>query len=102
MTQRLFEAVLAGCLPIAPATISLAKNFTPVSLHAASGQQVIQRITELQIIAGTARHAELIQECLQHLDIFRLSRQLATIDQIIRRLTNDQPACLPVSVAAGR
>jgi hypothetical protein len=100
MTQRLPEAVLAGCLPITPATISLGKTFTPSSLHAASGQQVIQRITELQAIAGTTQHAELIRSCLQHLGIFRLSRQLATLDQITRRLTYDKSACLPAPVHA--
>jgi len=101
MTQRLPEAVLAGCLPITPATISLAGSFTPLSLHAACGQHVIDRITELQAIAGTAQHAELIRACLQHLDIFRLSRQLAAIDHIIRRLPHDQSACLPATVPAG-
>jgi len=101
MTQRLFEAVLAGCLPITPATIAFSKTFTPASLHAASGRQVIQRVTEIQAIAGTARHAELIRDCLQHLGIFRLSRQLAALDQIIRRLTHDHSACLPSPAAAG-
>ena len=102
VTQRLPEAVLAGCLPITPATISLASMFTPASLHAASGRQVIQRVTELQAIAGTGQHAELIRACLQHLGIFRLSRQLAVLDQIIRRLTHDHSACRPVAAPVGR
>ena len=58
MTQRLAEAVLAGCLPITPAAIAGAATFTPPALHAADGQQVIDRIEHLQAIAGTAAHAE--------------------------------------------
>lgn len=102
MTQRLFEAVLAGCMPITPATISFASTFTPTELHADSGHQVIQRVRELQAIAGTVQHAALIGACLQRLDIFRLSRQLATVDQTIRRLTDDHSACLPASRVVGR
>ena len=33
MTQRLFEAVLAGCLPLTPASIRDAARFTPADLH---------------------------------------------------------------------
>jgi hypothetical protein len=93
MTQRIFESVLAGCLPITPATLPFASAFTPEALHARNGQQAADRITELQAIAGTARHAELIAECTFRLGIFRLSRQLATIDTILRRLTDGSYAC---------
>jgi hypothetical protein len=70
--------------------------------RSASGQQVIHRVGELHALAGTARHADPLASCLRRLDIFRLSRQLATLDQIIRRLTDDRSACLPVSEPAGR
>ncbi len=81
MTQRLFEAVLAGCLPVTPAALPFASAFTPPALHAATGTQAADRITELQKIAGTARHAELIADCLGRLGLFRLSRQLTTVNQ---------------------
>ena len=88
MTQRLFEAVLAGCLPVTPDTIPSAAVFTPPALHAATGQLAADRVAGLLDIAGTARHAELIAACLDRLGVFRLSRQLRTLDQILRRLTN--------------
>lgn len=93
MTQRLFEAVLAGCLPITPATLPFAEAFTPRSLHAATGDQVASLISDLIGIAGTTDHAALITECVRMLDPFRLSRQLAVIDRILRRLTDASSAC---------
>jgi hypothetical protein len=66
MTQRLSEAVLAGCLPVTPATLPFASAFTPPALHAATGADAADRITELQNIAGTPRHAELIADCPRH------------------------------------
>ena len=85
MTQRLAEAVLAGCLPITPATIAGAATFTPPILHAADGLQVIDLIEHLQAIAATAAHAALIAQCLEHLSPFRLSRQMATFDPVLGR-----------------
>ena len=102
MTQRLAEAVLAGCLPITPIPMSFGEKFTPADLHADNGRQVIQRITELMTVAGTGEHARLIGECVRRLDIFRLSRQLATLDTIFRRLTDDRSASLPATVPARR
>ena len=57
-------------------------------MHAATGQQAADRVAGLLDIAGTARHAELIAACLDRLGVFRLSRQLRTLDQILRRLTD--------------
>jgi hypothetical protein len=93
MTQRLFEAVLAGCLPITPDTISSAAVFAPPPLHAATGQQAADRVAWLLDIAGSARHAELISVCLDRLGVFRLSRQMDTLDQILGRLTDACSAC---------
>jgi len=85
MTQRIFEAVLAGCLPLTPAAPPFASAFTPEALHVDNGRQAAGRITQLQAIAGTAEHAALIGECTRRLGIFRLSRQLAVIENIPRR-----------------
>jgi hypothetical protein len=93
MTQRLPEAVLAGCLPITPAALPFAEAFTPLALHAATGEEVAALITGLQRIAGTAHHAALIAECVRMLGIFRLSRQLAAIDRILERLIHASSAC---------
>ena len=64
MTQRIFEAVLAGCLPLTPAALPFAAAFTPPALHVATGDQAADVIGELQVIAGTAEHAALIGECI--------------------------------------
>jgi len=87
MTQRMPEAVLAGCLPITPASIVCAEAFTPVALHAADGDQVIRLISRLLDLAGTEDHARLIAGCMRHLDLFRLSRQVAAVNRILEGLT---------------
>nr|WP_221378310.1 hypothetical protein [Actinoplanes polyasparticus] len=80
MTQRLFEAVLAGCLPLTPSTIRDAARFTPAELHVSDGADAARTITELLTVIGTDAHAELLTACLQRLDPFRLSEQLDVID----------------------
>jgi tRNA pseudouridine-54 N-methylase len=62
-------------------------------LHAATGDEVAGIISGLQRIAGTSGHADLIARCIAMLGIFRLSRQIATIDRIIRRLTDASSVC---------
>jgi hypothetical protein len=81
--QRLVEAVLAGCLPLTPATIRGAAHFTPRELHVASGADVTRAIRRLARIAGAREHADLIAECVHMLDQFRLSSQLTVIDTIL-------------------
>lgn len=83
MTQRLVEAVLAGCLPITPASIRGAEQFTPRQLHVKDGADATAMITRLGEIAGTTEHVELIAACLRALDIFRVSRQLDVLDKLL-------------------
>ena len=83
MTQRLFEAVLAGCLPITPASIRSAARFTPPELHAADGRQVTGLVRRLSSTPTAADHAALLRACLQRLDLFRLSAQLDTLDHVL-------------------
>lgn len=83
MTQRLVEAVLVGCLPLTPATIRSAEQFTPRRLHVANGAEVTTMVTHLRAIAGTNEHVELIATCLRMLDIFRVSRQLDVLDKLL-------------------
>jgi hypothetical protein len=91
MTQRLAEAVLAGCLPITPDVIACAQVFTPPALHAHDGKQVIELIEQFTAIAGTPAHAGLIGACLDRLSVFRLSHQVAALNRILWKLT-DAPA----------
>ncbi|MEV4055161.1 hypothetical protein AB0J55_28505 [Amycolatopsis sp. NPDC049688] len=83
MTQRLPEAVLAGCLPLTPAAIRDAARFTPTQLHVHDGASAAATITQLASLAGTTEHAELLADCLTRLDLFRVSRQLAVLDALL-------------------
>ncbi|WP_240522175.1 hypothetical protein [Amycolatopsis vastitatis] len=83
MTQRLPEAVLAGCLPLTPAGIRGAARFTPTQLHVRDGASAAAKISELRSLAGTPAHAELLADCLTMLDLFRVSRQLAVLDELL-------------------
>lgn len=83
MTQRLAESVLGGCLPLTPATLRAAQRFTPRRLHVTTGSAVTETLPALHAIAGTGEHTALIAECLRALDIFRLSRQLDVLDDLL-------------------
>ncbi|MFD9967658.1 hypothetical protein ACFWYA_05655 [Streptomyces sp. NPDC059011] len=83
MTQRIFEAVLAGCLPLAPADILHADRFVPKELIISSSSEMIERLTHFQRIAGTQQHADLIAACLDRLDLFRLSRQVDALEAVL-------------------
>lgn len=83
MTQRLFEAVLAGCLPLTPTTIRSADQLVPRWLHVATGVEVHRKLVHLWQLAGTGRHEQMIASCLRLLEPFRLSRQLRIIDHIL-------------------
>lgn len=86
----LFEAVLASCLPITPASIVGA----PVqrALHPADGRRVSARIeARLRRVAGTHALAELLHACLHALDRYRLSRQLSPLTRLLEDLV-DAPA----------
>ncbi|MEU8159526.1 hypothetical protein [Micromonospora parva] len=84
MTQRIFEAILAGCVPLLPADVRGANAFVPSSLIVGDAADVRHRIGWLTEIAGTGEHASLITECLRHLDPFRLSTQLEVLDYLLR------------------
>jgi hypothetical protein len=87
VTQRLFEAVLAGCLPLTPSPIPAAAAFTPGRLHVHDGRQVAERVEWAQRIAGTAEHADLISDCLARLEPFRLSTWTTRLAGVITELT---------------
>ncbi|WP_018253855.1 CgeB family protein [Salinispora mooreana] len=89
VTQRIFEAVLAGCLPIMPADVRSADQFVPSELITADGHEVARLAQHLRGVTGTAEHAELIDACLKKLAPFRLSRQLEVIaNALLRRVVS--------------
>lgn len=85
-TQRLFEAVLAGCLPIAPAYLRSVERVVPPELVVTDAAEALDLLRQLSSIAGTSDHAGLIDKCLRHLDAFRLSAQIAALETIMQRV----------------
>ncbi|MFD9791362.1 hypothetical protein ACFWXK_10465 [Streptomyces sp. NPDC059070] len=81
-TQRIFEAVLAGCTPITPARCRSAATVVPEELHARDGADVAE-ITRSLTALGIEDRARLLAGCLRRLDPFRLSRQLDTIHTVL-------------------
>jgi hypothetical protein len=86
MTQRIFEAVLAGCLPLAPADIRFAGRFVPKELVVRSGSDVLERLSYLSEIAGTEQHAALIAACVDLLRLFGLCKQVNTLESVLHGL----------------
>jgi hypothetical protein len=84
LTQRLFEAVLSGCLPITPANIAEARHFTPIGLHAANGHKVIIILEQLRAVAGTPDHVALLAGCLTALDRFPVWRAVVSSVESVR------------------
>jgi hypothetical protein len=87
MTQRLPEAVLAGCLPLCPATINHANKLVPPRLLIRNGADAVQRLGWLRQLAGGPEHADLLASCVRRLQRFSLREQLATLDFVFERLT---------------
>ena len=87
MTSRWFEALLAGCLPLAPAEIHSVETYTPPSLRVNNGHDVIEKLTWLQSIAGTSEHIDLIATSLSYLEPFRNSTQVATAVKLLEGLS---------------
>ncbi|MET8048520.1 hypothetical protein ABZU75_13060 [Streptosporangium sp. NPDC005286] len=100
VTQRIFEAVLAGCLPLAPADIWHVERFVPPWLIVRDGTDVIGKLARLRAIAGSREHMRLIAECLHHLELFRLSTQIRALEAVLADLAG--PRARIEAVSSGR
>lgn len=87
MTSRCWEALLAGCIPLAPIELRGGDAYLPRELHVIDGEHVIDRLAWLRGIAGTAQHADLLAACLDKLEPARCSTQVATAVQILEDLS---------------
>jgi len=85
-TQRLPEAVLAGCLPIAPAYLRSADRVVPEELIVADAQEARATLTALNRMLSTTEHVDLIGRCLAALEPFRLSRQLTALSRLLEHV----------------
>jgi hypothetical protein len=87
MTQRLAEAVLAGCLTIVPSDIRGAERFAPTALIASSTEDAARLMRSL-LCLDTDQLGELDAQALEHLQRFRASAQtdrlLAYLDNLLR------------------
>ena len=101
MTQRIFEAVLAGCLPLTPAALPFAAVFTPPALHVATGTRPPTASPSCRPSPGLPSTPPSSPTAPRRLGIFRLSRQLPVIETILRRLTGAASASLAACPAAG-
>jgi hypothetical protein len=59
---------------------------TPDELIVTDGEDVITQVYRLLYDVGSVEHADLIAACLAKLDVFRLSRQLRTLETILSDL----------------
>jgi hypothetical protein len=87
MTSRWFEALLAGCLPLAPTQIHGVDAYAPLELRVNDGHEVADRLAWLESIAGSGDHAALIAACLGYLEPFRCSAQVATAVKLLEGLS---------------
>ncbi|MBT2478369.1 hypothetical protein [Streptomyces sp. ISL-94] len=81
-TQRVFEAVLSGCAPVIPAHYRGAATVVPGELHACGGAHVAD-ITHGVAGMAVGGKTRLLDRCLRRLDVFRLSRQINTINAVL-------------------
>lgn len=93
MTQRLFESVLAGCLPLAPGEIRGIERYVPADLHVTSGRDAAERIRALRQ-AAAHRRAELLDECLDKLVGLPAGPAVETARHALRE-PDPQPVRLP-------
>ncbi|MBN6050757.1 hypothetical protein JYK22_02330 [Nonomuraea sp. RK-328] len=90
-TQRLFEAVLAGCLPVAPASLRSADRVVPPELIVSDGSELMATLTRLTQITASTAHADLIAQCIERLDPFRISHQIQTITAVLTGVPTPLP-----------
>jgi hypothetical protein len=95
MTKRLFEAVPAGCLPLAPDTIRQVDRFVPEPLVVADATDMVARLRHLLSIAGSVQDADVISDCVRRLGLFRLSGQVARLQLLLLdELSGMRPALI--------
>lgn len=98
MTQRLPEAVLAGCIPIAPTDIREIERFVPTALHVTDSAQVAETVSELDA-ASLSRRADLLAECLQKLDLFRASTHTVVINSALQSSIHATVSASPQAIS---
>jgi hypothetical protein len=86
VTQRVFEAVLAGCVPLAPDSIWRVGDIAPAAVQINDAADTLAKLTWLRQVRGGAEHTDLLTQWLRLLDPFRLSAQVAALEQILRSL----------------
>lgn len=83
MTQRIFEAALGGCVPLAPAEIRGVERFVPDCLRVRDSQDVVDACRRL---ACTDLAMEALSALGERLEIFRVSCQLERLSSALQPL----------------
>jgi hypothetical protein len=86
MTQRIFEAALAGCLPLLPAGVRGGERLVPAQLHVASSTDVVRLCRRMRDRSERTFLDTSVRDCLSRLDLFRMSRQMVTVEKIFEEL----------------
>jgi hypothetical protein len=86
MTQRIFEAVLSGCLPLCPTDVRHARLFVPDPLLVREGPDVVRALDWLRTGADSGTRAGLLADCVSRLEPFRLSRQINVLNELLDTL----------------
>ena len=83
VTQRIFEAVLNGCFPLAPRDIIGIDTLLPDDLLVADGADVVRACKDLERLRRTPDYKPAILGCLSRLAPFLASAQYETFAQIV-------------------
>jgi len=83
MTQRIFEAALGGCVPLAPAEIRGVERLVPDDLRVKNGQDVLDACRRL---ARVDLATDVLSALGDRLEIFRVSHQLERLGSALQPL----------------
>jgi hypothetical protein len=87
VTQRIFESVLNGCFPIAPATIRGVEKLVPEWLIATEPLDVERACRNAMLVRSSDHYLAELDRCRKSLEPFRLSRQIAELVRMCRELS---------------
>ncbi|MQB08164.1 glycosyltransferase family 1 protein [Agrobacterium tumefaciens] len=87
ITQRLFEALMQGCFPIAHSDIKGIDEILPKWLIINSGDEVADLCEHLMNIRQSHSYRDCLAECLEGLHPFRMSHQQRFLEQVFSEMS---------------
>jgi hypothetical protein len=83
VTQRIFEAVLNGCFPLAPHDIKDIQSLLPEHLVVSEGADIPRMCARLGALRETPEYSAAILDCARRLAPFRASKQYDLFERIM-------------------